>query len=267
MPFTPAHAVVALPFLRTPLVPAAIAVGAMTPDLPLFVRGTPLTYQVTHTNVALTGVIAFLLLLVWWGVLRPAVRELSPRWLARRLPEEWDAAGLDIVATVNRARPGARHPIWRDHTIHGIVLAMSLMLGVISHIVWDAFTHEGRWGVRLVPALDAEWGPLAGYTWLQHSSSIVGVAAIAVWGLIWLVRRHRGDAVDRVLPAAARWAWWLSLPGILAIAWFAGLAVRGPFTDAFRPQHLAYLVLPPACAVWGAITLVLCILVQWMRRS
>ena len=39
MPFTPSHAVVALPFLRTPLVPAAIAVGAMTPDLPLFVRG------------------------------------------------------------------------------------------------------------------------------------------------------------------------------------------------------------------------------------
>ena len=38
MPFTPSHAVVALPFVRTPLVPAAIAVGAMAPDLPLFVR-------------------------------------------------------------------------------------------------------------------------------------------------------------------------------------------------------------------------------------
>ena len=33
MPFTPSHAVVALPFIRSPLVPAAIAVGAMTPDL------------------------------------------------------------------------------------------------------------------------------------------------------------------------------------------------------------------------------------------
>ncbi len=49
MPFTPSHAVVALPFVRTPLVPAAIAIGAMTPDLPLFVRGLPLHYGVTHS--------------------------------------------------------------------------------------------------------------------------------------------------------------------------------------------------------------------------
>ena len=28
MPFTPSHAVVALPFIRTPLVPAAVAIGA-----------------------------------------------------------------------------------------------------------------------------------------------------------------------------------------------------------------------------------------------
>src|SRR5690606_27603774 len=89
MPFTPAHAVIALPFLRTPLLPAAIAVGAMTPDLPLFVRGTPLTYHLTHTNVLLTALIALVLLLVWWAVLRPAVRELSPRRLAARLPREW----------------------------------------------------------------------------------------------------------------------------------------------------------------------------------
>ena len=49
MPFTPSHAVVALPFLRTPLVPAAIAVGAMAPDLPLFLRGMPLHYGLTHS--------------------------------------------------------------------------------------------------------------------------------------------------------------------------------------------------------------------------
>ena len=48
MPFTPSHAVVALPLVRTPLIPAAIAVGAMTPDLPLFVRGTPFTYAISH---------------------------------------------------------------------------------------------------------------------------------------------------------------------------------------------------------------------------
>ena len=103
MPFTPSHAVVALPFVRTPLVPAAIAIGAMTPDLPLFVRGLPLHYGVTHSFAWLpaTVVVALALLLVWRCVLRPAVRELSPRWLAVRLPAQWDVgAGAALRETL-----------------------------------------------------------------------------------------------------------------------------------------------------------------------
>lgn len=33
MPFTPSHVAAALPFLRTPLIPAALVIGTMTPDL------------------------------------------------------------------------------------------------------------------------------------------------------------------------------------------------------------------------------------------
>ena len=91
MPFTPSHAVVALPFIRTPLVPAAVAVGAMAPDLPLFVRGLPLHYGITHDLAWLpvTMLVALVLLLVWRCVLRPAAGELSPAWLAARLPPAW----------------------------------------------------------------------------------------------------------------------------------------------------------------------------------
>src|SRR5687768_94540 len=107
MPFTPSHAVVALPFVRTPLVPAAIAIGAMTPDLPLFVRGLPLHYGRTHAFewVPLTVVLALALLLMWRCVLRPAARELAPAWLARRLPEEWDhGAGTSLRETLAVSR-------------------------------------------------------------------------------------------------------------------------------------------------------------------
>ena len=99
MPFTPSHALVALPFIRTPLVPAAIAIGAMTPDLPLFVRGVGLNYSFTHTfgNVVWTALLAFALFLIWRVVLRPAVPELVPLWLARRLPDDWDDRGLAAV--------------------------------------------------------------------------------------------------------------------------------------------------------------------------
>ncbi|MCT9821449.1 DUF4184 family protein [Microbacterium sp. W1N] len=266
MPFTPSHAVVALPFVRTPLLPAAIAVGAMTPDLPLFLRGTPLTYQATHTNVLLSGLVALVLLVAWYGLLRPAVRELSPDWLARRLPEEWDAVGGAAWRSVRMPRTGARHEVWREPVVFAVLVAASLLLGVVSHIVWDAFTHEGRWGVALAPGLDAAWGPLPGYKWLQYASGVLGLAALGIAALVWLRRRASSSALHRVFPAAVRWLWWLSLPVTLVAAWLIGLAAYGPITADWTVQHLAYRVLPPACAVWGAITVVLCVIVL-IRRA
>ncbi|HYJ49589.1 MAG TPA: DUF4184 family protein, partial [Microbacterium sp.] len=170
MPFTSSHAVVALPFLRTPLVPAAIAVGAMSPDLPLFLRGLPLTYGVTHSFAWLpvTIVATLMLLLVWRCILRPAIRELSPRWLARRLPLKWDAgaaASLRETFALRRRSDQAGsggsaagdRVSWRGT----LVLLASLALGILSHIVWDLFTHKGRWGAQVLPALEDQWGPLA----------------------------------------------------------------------------------------------------------
>lgn len=265
MPFTPSHAVVALPFVRTPLVPAAIAVGAMTPDLPLFVRALPLHYGRTHAFewLPVTVLLALILLLVWRCLLRPAVRELSPRWLAARLPGEWDrgAAGAlrETFGLETRASaPRAGRPRWRAI----LLLVASLTIGVVSHIVWDLFTHDGRWGVAAFPALGQEWGPLPGYKWLQHGSTAIGLVVIGIWMLVWLLRRVPEAAPRRVLAAWVRWAWWLSLPGCLAVAWFWGLVVQGPPDDDFTAAHLAYRVLPPACAVWGAATVVLCIAVQ-----
>src|SRR5918995_1749515 len=146
MPITPTHAIVALPFVRTPLVPAAIAVGAMSPDFPLLVRALPLHYGLTHDFAWLpvTVVLALALLLVWRCILRPAVRELSPIWLARRLPPEWDAgpaasARETFAIGGDPARPSAR----------GILLLLvSLALGIATHIAWDSFTHVDRWGVQ-----------------------------------------------------------------------------------------------------------------------
>lgn len=259
MPFTPSHAVVALPFIRTPLVPAAIAIGAMTPDLPLFVRGVGLNYSFTHTfgNLVWTGLLAFVLFLLWRVVLRPAVPELSPSWLARRLPSEWDDRGT--VAVGKAIGVGARRS-------YPVLLALSLLLGVLSHILWDLFTHEGRWGVQLVPGLDAMWGPLPGFKWLQHGSSVIGLAVIGVWALLWLRHRRVRSDVEQWLPAGVRIAWWASLPIILVGAWIWGLIALGPIDAEFTVQHLAYRVLPPACALWGAMTLVLCVVVSVRGR-
>jgi hypothetical protein len=270
MPFTPSHAVVALPFVRTPLVPAAVAVGAMAPDLPLFVRASPLGYGRTHDPawIAATVLLALGLLLVWRCVLRPAVRELAPAPLGDRLPAEWDAgAAAALRSTFTQSHGGGRgeRSARRSPVLPVLLLLASLAVGVASHIAWDLFTHEGRWGTTAFPALEAGWGPLPGYKWLQHGSSVVGLVILAVWGGLWLARRPVAASVPRILPPIVRWIWWLSLPTVLAVAWLSGLAAMGPFDEAFTPQHLAYRVLPPACAVWGMLTIALAVTVQVMR--
>ena len=72
-------------------------------------------------------------------------------------------------------------------------------------------------------------------------------------------------SVPCLLPSWVRWSWWLSLPAILVAAWMIGLAAYGPLDADFTVAHLAYRVLPPACALWGVITLALCIAVQLLR--
>lgn len=253
MPFTVSHAVVALPFARAPLPAAAIAIGAMTPDLPLFLRGTPLTYQLTHTNLVVSTLVAALLLVLWYALLRPAVRSLSPSWLAERLPVDWDRQAVPEW--------GARRPAW----LSSVLMLVSLLAGVASHIAWDAFTHEGRWGTRLFPALDERWGPLMGLKWLQYGSSAFGLIVLAIAAVVWL-RRRTPAAVETGLAPVVRRLWWVSLPVVLVAAWVIGLLVYGPLTPTWTAAHLAYRVLPPACALWGAATLVLCIAIVANRR-
>lgn len=259
MPFTPSHAVVALPFVRTPLVPAAIAVGAMTPDLPLFVRGVGLSYAATHDLRWLPGTVllAFALLLAWRCILRPGVRELLPDVLAARLPARWD----DTAAAGWRETVA---PSGRVAATGLAVLAASLAIGVASHIMWDLFTHEGRWGTVAIPALGALWGPLPGYRWLQHGSTLVAGAVLVVWGTWWLARRRR-EPVVRVLPTAARVAVWVSLPVFLGAAAGWGLAVHGPLDETFTLAHLGYLSVPPACAAWGVLVAGACATVPVVR--
>lgn len=256
MPFTPSHAVVALPFVRTPLVPAGIAVGAMAPDLPLYVGVAGPLYLATHALVWLPATVALsaLLLLVWRCALRPAVRELSPGILARRLPASWDRGA---AAALRETFPSWPATAW---------LTAALAIGVAAHGLWDAFSHEGRAGVEALPMLAQAWGPLPGYKWVQYGSGLLGGAVLAAWACVWLRRRAPEGSPRRLLPAAVRVLWWVSLPVILVAAWIAGWLVWGPFTREFTPAHLVYRVLPQAAAAWGMLSLALAVLVQ-VRRA
>ena len=159
MPFTPSHAVVALPFVRTPLPPAAIAVGAMTPDLPLFVRGLGPSYVQTHSLVSLplTLLLALALLLLWRCVLRPASRALAPAWVATRLPGEWDErAGAAFRATFGiRPRDAAGKPgprtVFAASVFTGTTVATTALLLLALSVVSLIVNPSPLWFILLTP--------------------------------------------------------------------------------------------------------------------
>ena len=229
MPFTPAHAVVALPFVRTPLVPAAIAIGAMAPDIPLFFRTWP-PYDLTHSWIGVVTidlVLAFALLLVWRLVLRPAVIPLTPHWFALRWPREWLAdrgSGWWSLWGGRRASGGQR-------VVAGVLLVASMLLGAVTHVVWDAFTHTDRWGTHLIPFLDQRTGPFFNADIAHWISSIIGLGIIAIWGLRWL-RRQDAAALELATPTWARALVWLALPASLLVGY--AIATVDPTVETLK---------------------------------
>ena len=112
----------------------------------------------------------------WHGLLREPMVAL--------LPDPWADRADALTA------PRRKHGLGRDDPRDAAWFAASAALGAFSHVGWDAFTHRGRAGVRLVPALRREIGGMPVYHALQWGTSAVGLGLIAVSGSAALRRRQ-----------------------------------------------------------------------------
>jgi len=252
MPFTPSHAVLALPFARRPGLAAAIAVGAMAPDLPMFLRGTGVDYALTHDprGIPVTVLIALALLLIWRVLLRPAARALAPRALGSRLPGTWDRGPASALRETFPSAGGAA------------LVLVGIAAGIASHILWDGFTHEGRFGTVLLPALARPWGPLPGYKMLQYGSGLGGLIILGAAGALWL--RGREPRPTAPAPRVLRLGWWLSLPMLLLGAVAVSAVLEGPPASLGAAYRLAG-TLPPVVGLWGILTVGLALVLRLGR--
>ncbi len=203
MPFTPSHAAAALPFLRAPLLPAALVVGTVAPDIPYYV---PLFVprELSHSLLGLVtidlamGVVGALL---WWFVLREPTVDLLPRVIGSRIP------------AVGRL---AWRPVRWGWPLTVVVLVISVLVGGATHLLWDSFTHPG-WVADHLAVLRIPVGPLLVEKWLQHASSVAGLVILAVWAFTRLRRVEPDAARPTRLSTKARAA-----AGVAIVA--AGLA-------------------------------------------
>ncbi len=187
MPLTLSHPAAAAPLwpvlrrLRLPL--TAFAIGAMSPDFEYFIRLRTLgLWGHSFVGLFVFCLPAGLVVLAGWELLakEPTLDLLGfsdDRWTVRRDPTWW---GRAVVA---------------------------MLIGAVTHVVWDSFTHAGRWGVRHVPALAAltasvNGRPLPRFIVLDHASTIVGEVVV----IGWLARKMWAAGAFRVL-ARSPWRW------------------------------------------------------------
>jgi hypothetical protein len=178
MPFTLAHPAAVLPLLRRPFVPAALVAGAMAPDVPYFLTAGGLTrtsaswyeplLNATHTH-SLAGLPIDLLyavgLVAAYWLVRAPITALLPSGLGLPEPER-----------PTSAQDTGRYVGW---------LLLSALIGVATHLFWDALTDAG-----FLPAHLRQASAVAGLTTprlLQYASTTLGLAVTS-----WFLWKHRG---------------------------------------------------------------------------
>ena len=175
MPFTGSHVAAVLPFLGWRLPASALVIGSVVPDVPYYLP-VPVNGEQTHTLLGVVGadlLLGLVAFLAWQAFVGPAVVVLAPPVISRRLTVAWSSgAVVGVRATV-------RHPG------RFVAVVAALLLGSLTHVVWDAFTHIDGWAVEQLPFLRADLGPLPLYRWAQYLSGIVGGLIVVAWTVRW----------------------------------------------------------------------------------
>lgn len=188
MPFTFAHPALVLPlrygFCKRLSMTALIA-GSLSPDLEYFIRmSVKGLYGHTPAGIFLLDIpLALLLTFIFHGMIRDALMRNLPAFIRCRL---WPL------------RRDIRWPIYVK--THLITVLLSLFIGALSHVLWDAFTHQDAFFITLfgwqavnVNLLNYEI-PL--YRVLQHASTLTGFAVIAAYFSLTSKRSRRGAVIS-----------------------------------------------------------------------
>jgi Domain of unknown function (DUF4184) len=169
---------------------SATAIGAMVPDLDL-VSPIRLVREQTHGRLALLTFCLPVGLAAWavfQMLIKPALIEVLPDGMYTRLTAE--------------------HPVTRLGSVSAwLYAALAVLFGALTHIIWDGFTHEDGGGARMP------------YHWLQHGSSVLGMAAVFVAMCLWVRHaRQPSPLLQRRLAAPERSRWvavYLAIPVLL----------------------------------------------------
>ena len=175
---------------------AGLVIGSMAPDFEKFIHGANAGRDWHSLSAQFTRCLP-LSLVIYWLLTRVAAPPL-----ARFMPDLGALHLRDYAA----ALAGGRRPGW-------LLVAASILVGSVSHVVLDGFTHGDPRVVALFPFLAARYVTLGGrpvwlFALLQVGASVL--AGAFTLGLMYLFGRRRralrwsGLGPDRVSTRAER---------------------------------------------------------------
>jgi membrane-bound metal-dependent hydrolase YbcI (DUF457 family) len=251
MPFTVSHAAAVLPLYRLsnhklPL--TALMVGSMSPDFGYFY-----SYASRALTHSFTGLFVFALpvgLIVWLFYVamleKATITLLSDRWHTRFAHTDAITPSLIVRASI------------------------AILLGAVTHLLWDSFTHRGTFVTDALPAL---LGPTPGVAWLPIYHLLHGLSSVV--GLViltrWARHLHRLPAKSLIRPYKISermriGALWL----LLAVSLAAGLWEWLPYTHARYDSQIFFAAVGSMSGffiVWCCIAIGLWIKARQGRRS
>ena len=210
MPFTFVHPAAALPFRGTRLIPSALIAGTMAPDFEYFLRLSPGGgYGHTFAGAFFLSLpLALLVLWIFHAIVKVPLVCLFPEGIRLRMSAY---TGRFSFCGTERF----------------LLIVISVLIGIATHIIWDSFTHRHKWPLDGWPLLRQPVPvPVIGvrplYNVFLHASNVLGTLVLCAWFASWYRRTEPLHDDNRAaIPLARKW---FVVTSITSLALIAGIA-------------------------------------------
>lgn len=249
MPFTFVHPAVVLPIskhLGRFGVLSALVIGSMSPD---FVYFAPIGIHGSDTHSVLA---------LFWFCLPASllVYQVFHRWLRQPL------VSLLPPSLQIRIEPGDLR--FRQNNPSAVLA--SLLLGAMTHLVWDSFTHAHSPLLVLRPVLEHELFAIEAYQVflfriLQHASTALGTLFIVWWVRRWYLSAQPIYPTAPLSPSTTKVLISIAMTGVVAVICgvAAGLAVVGARDGLLAVQYFSVKAVVTAVPVFVVVFLGYCV--------
>lgn len=218
MPFTLSHTAAVLPFVRSKRLSASgLIIGTMVPDFEYFLRVDIYSLYghklggLFYFDIPLAITLAFL----FHQVARNNFIDNLPGFLQTRL---YALRRLNFKAAFKQ-RP--------------IAFIVSVLIGSVTHILWDGFTHHEGWFVQHMPFVyEGAYVPYEGVKYplwyaMQHFSTVLGLLIGLIY-VFWLMKPQT------TATSKPNIFYWLALSSFMIAAawirWYVGIKTQPEVT-------------------------------------